>query len=612
MLPRNGGVGPGSPHGDDEDVDKLAASATCDGVACVDQKQQQRRRKPSSKNVASDVVAVSTNKAKASAKTSGATISRKKAHSQNTKSNQEVQRQQCQATSVSPGPFPLYSTPSSVVPPSFSEGIASVVKLLSTKKNIVVLAGAGISTSSGIPDFRSKGTGLYETLDIHSLGLSCAEDLFCVEQFLHDPRPFYRFATNLYPAEGDVSPTPAHRFLALLNERGMLRRVYTQNIDGLEERAGVPSSKVVQTHGSLNWASCLKCRRKVDASSIMDDVRAGRVPKCRREKSGGTISKKTKISSVAVCDEMTSTAAAAGGGGGGGATCGAVPPPKSMPPPPPKRQRRQTSKLSDNGWSYADDGGDYRDEGVDSNDPSVCGGVLKPAITFFGETLSASVAKRLEKDREKADAVIVMGTSLSVAPMSKVIQYLSPSIPRILINRNIVKAPPQKIADNNGDDDEGEDDEEDTRGGYLFDACLLGFCDDVSRGLAKEMGRAEEKEDKDCAEEKKEAIKDESEHKLLCNVQDEYKGPNGTIRGLQNHPTDRIFLFPGAIIQTDGNDSDSDITYKEVARCDGCENEIQGSIMKCSQCFDFDLCATCYPKASRRHFEGKHTFVKEL
>ena len=526
----------------------------------------------------------------------------------------DVKPQQCPAmgtcttisTITSSGPFPLYSNPSAAAPPSFSEGIAAIVDLLSSKKNIVVLAGAGISTSSGIPDFRSKDTGLYETLDIQSLGLSCAEDLFCLEQFLHDPRPFYRFATNLYPAEGDVSPTPAHRFLALLNERRMLRRVYTQNIDGLEERAGVQSSKVVQTHGSLNWASCLKCRRRVDSSIIMNDIRAGRVPKCRREKSGGN--KKIKVRSVSSASDIVRGASA-------DAEFAAVPPPKSLPPPPPppsKRQRRQTSKMNDNGWSYADDGGDDGDNDIGYNDSTVCGGVMKPGITFFGETLSASVAKRLEMDREKADAVIVMGTSLSVAPMSKVIQYLSPSIPRILINRNIVKAPPEHITVGTSCDEDEEQKDEDSRDGYVFDACMLGFCDDISRALVKEIGRAEkEKESKQEKEEKKQAIEDKIERKLLCDVEDKYKRSDGTIRGLHRHPTDRIFLFPGALIQTDGNDSDSDVTYKEVAQCDGCHNEIQGSLMKCTRCFDFDLCKKCYDKVSRQHFDGQHAFVEE-
>jgi len=69
---------------------------------------------------------------------------------------------------------------------------------------------------------------------------------------------------------------------------------------------------------------------------------------------------------------------------------------------------------------------------------NVCGGVLKPGITFFGETLDHSVGRKIESDQHKADALIVIGTSLSVAPISKVIEYLPRAIPRILINRTIV------------------------------------------------------------------------------------------------------------------------------------------------------------------------------
>ena len=361
---------------------------------------------------------------------------------------------------VDVGPFPISPT----------NGLASVVDtMLRTRRNVIVLAGAGISVSSGIPDFRSKGTGLYETLDTASLGLSCAEDLFDLEQFLHDPRPFYRFARNLYPAKdgkGGPRPTPTHRFLALLNERGMLRRIYTQNIDGLEERAGIPSAKVVQTHGGLDHASCLKCKRRVDSADIMEDVWAGRVPKCRREKASAK-KKREQMDQQASNQKEAAVAASAA----------AV---ESLPPPPPKRQRRPTRKLSENSFSYAGDGvmDDDDDDARDGADPSICGGVLKPNMIFFGETLPNSVAKRLERDREKADAIIIMGTSLSVAPMSKVIQYLSPSIPRLLINRNVVKAANQRVRNNEVEEDDGkkgdeeedeeEEEEEDTRDGYVF------------------------------------------------------------------------------------------------------------------------------------------------
>ena len=123
-----------------------------------------------------------------------------------------------------------------------------VVELLQNKKNIIVLCGAGISVSCGIPDFRSAN-GLYNTLNYQDLGLSCAEDLFDLEAFTDDPRPFFRFAHTLYP--GSIDPGPSHKFLAWLDRQGMLLRVYTQNIDSLEAAAGVRKDKIVYAHGSL-------------------------------------------------------------------------------------------------------------------------------------------------------------------------------------------------------------------------------------------------------------------------------------------------------------------------------------------------------------------------
>ena len=123
-----------------------------------------------------------------------------------------------------------------------------VVELLRTKKNIIVLCGAGISVSCGIPDFRSAN-GLYNTLNYEELGLTCAEDLFDFETFTDDPRPFFRFAHSLYP--GSIEPGQSHKFLAWLDGQGMLLRIYTQNIDALELAAGVRKDKLVYAHGSF-------------------------------------------------------------------------------------------------------------------------------------------------------------------------------------------------------------------------------------------------------------------------------------------------------------------------------------------------------------------------
>ena len=78
---------------------------------------------------------------------------------------------------------------------------------------------------------------VYNTLNYEELGLTCPEDLFDIEFFNDDPKPFFKFAHSLYP--GSIKPSPSHNFLAWLDKQGILLRVYTQNIDALEVRAGV-------------------------------------------------------------------------------------------------------------------------------------------------------------------------------------------------------------------------------------------------------------------------------------------------------------------------------------------------------------------------------------
>eukprot|EP01126_Amoeba_proteus_P053852 TRINITY_DN6586_c0_g1_i2.p1 TRINITY_DN6586_c0_g1~~TRINITY_DN6586_c0_g1_i2.p1 ORF type:complete len:290 (+),score=52.89 TRINITY_DN6586_c0_g1_i2:205-1074(+) len=143
-------------------------------------------------------------------------------------------------------------------------------------QNIVVMTGAGLSCAAGIPDFRTPGTGLYSNLQKYNLPYP--ESIFTLDFFRDKPEPFFTLAKELYP--GNYKPTPAHYFIRLLHEKGLLLRNYTQNVDTLERLAGVPEEKLIEAHGSFANAHCLGCRRSFSPDMIKEAIFNDTVPRC--------------------------------------------------------------------------------------------------------------------------------------------------------------------------------------------------------------------------------------------------------------------------------------------------------------------------------------------
>eukprot|EP01114_Cavostelium_apophysatum_P016490 TRINITY_DN4701_c0_g1_i1.p1 TRINITY_DN4701_c0_g1~~TRINITY_DN4701_c0_g1_i1.p1 ORF type:complete len:422 (+),score=124.93 TRINITY_DN4701_c0_g1_i1:1350-2615(+) len=169
------------------------------------------------------------------------------------------------------------------------EGIAQRITEGRSKK-IVVLSGAGISVSAGIPDFRSPHTGLYSAEMKEDLGLSATASVFDLQQIMVDPYPFAQVTKRIfYPVvQGKIKPTASHYFVKLLNDKGLLLRNYTQNVDMLESIAGIPTERLVECHGSFSHAHCLKCNEEVkDMSTYWSDIGADLIPSCG--KCGGVI-----------------------------------------------------------------------------------------------------------------------------------------------------------------------------------------------------------------------------------------------------------------------------------------------------------------------------------
>ncbi|KAK4135835.1 NAD-dependent deacetylase sirtuin-2 [Trichocladium antarcticum] len=153
-------------------------------------------------------------------------------------------------------------------------------------RRIVVMTGAGISTSAGIPDFRSPTTGLYANLA--ALSLPEPEAVFDLAFFRQNPQPFYVLARELYPG-ARYRPTIAHVFIALLAARGLLHMLFTQNIDCLERAAGIPAERIVEAHGSFAAQRCIECKLGFDAAVMRAFVARGEVPRCAAEGCGGLV-----------------------------------------------------------------------------------------------------------------------------------------------------------------------------------------------------------------------------------------------------------------------------------------------------------------------------------
>ncbi len=196
------------------------------------------------------------------------------------------------------------------------EEVEEAARLLASARYAIVFTGAGVSTESGIPDFRGP-QGLWKRVD---------PELFTIDYFYENPGHVWRLFLELFLNKMDAKPNPAHYAIAELERMGVVKAVITQNVDGLHQAAG--SRNVIELHGNLRYAVCMSCGRRIPLSEAVRKAREGEIPpRCPH-----------------------------------------------------------------------------------------CGGVLKPDVVFFGEPLPREELERAFSEAEKADVVLVVGSSLVVYP----------------------------------------------------------------------------------------------------------------------------------------------------------------------------------------------------
>lgn len=294
-------------------------------------------------------------------------------------------------------------------------------------RRIVAAVGAGISVSAGIPDFRSPGIGLYDNLQKYEL--PTPESVFTMEYFLERPEPFCTLVREILP--GRYRPTPAHRLLSILEAKGLLLRVFTQNIDGLERLAGLPEERLVEAHGSFGDAHCAGCHRRHDLRTWRVAIQSGQVPMCDAcldvppPATPPTDEKVSELQQAAEALEAEKNAVWAAGG--------------------------DWNKLTEIGLKRAGVDKELKEaqkaiaeypEALASWEAApktyVCGTPVKPDIVFFGEPLPPRFNHFASLDGARADLLLVMGTSLSVMPFAGILGRVGPLCLRLLFNKDPV------------------------------------------------------------------------------------------------------------------------------------------------------------------------------
>ncbi len=148
------------------------------------------------------------------------------------------------------------------------EKIKRLIELIELSDNIAALTGAGISTLSGIPDFRGGYNPIWDKFP--------QEKIFDIDYFKKDPSLFYDFFREI--SKKNYEPNISHKFLKFLEDKGKLKGIITQNIDGLHQKTG--SKAVYELHGSIYKNHCMKCKKKITYDAFLNKVKDERVPLC--------------------------------------------------------------------------------------------------------------------------------------------------------------------------------------------------------------------------------------------------------------------------------------------------------------------------------------------
>jgi len=157
------------------------------------------------------------------------------------------------------------------LPTKVQQNIRCAADIIRGCRRAAVLTGAGISTHSGIPDFRSPDIGLWERYD--------PLEVASLQSFRYDPSKFYTWMRPLALGIAAAEPNPAHDGIAKLEQAGYVKTVITQNIDRLHQRAG--STNVLEVHGSFNTLTCTSCFRKYDSDEYLNAyLTHGEIPHC--------------------------------------------------------------------------------------------------------------------------------------------------------------------------------------------------------------------------------------------------------------------------------------------------------------------------------------------